>query len=84
MAGEKVAAGTNTSRMYKGFMLPDPRMLTPDQLRNSFVDLSHEFSERLTGSLPPSEISELEVLQQYLKDLAAELEIKDKSKLKSL
>jgi hypothetical protein len=70
--------------LVDGFMLPDPRLLSVEELRILFLKLSQEFTTRLVDGIEPKEIVELQNLQIYIRDLVKEIEIRDKSVLKSL
>ena len=67
-----------------GFMLPDPRLMSAHELRDLFVKISREFTVMLHDCKEPGEIEQLQKLQNYLRSITAEIELKDKSMLKSL
>lgn len=75
--------GVNTYKL-DGMMLPDPRVLDAQELRMLFLKLTEEFSERLSRCKSSSEIMELQELQNYIRLITTEIEIKDRKVLADL
>ena len=84
MNNTRELSGILAKAEFDDFMLPDPRVLNIEELKDLFLKVTKEFTDNITQSTEPKAVQDLEVLHNYLKLLTQEIEVKDKSALKLL